>query len=325
VGVFCVDLAEILFGIVVPLLLTLGFGFLTLSNPTSAEFLAARICALLALLDVAAFGGYWLYTSSQLSIGWRLIIGGVLGAAIFALGLGSQLWVDTRQYPRTPSLVFVFGVPLGDNRSAKWLMMLKHFGPEPAYNCYIDFYDDDRKNIEYLWRNGPQPRAFSPPGWYGNSQTTEFVAEAGLETPTRRGFQWEPINPDSQHYTVSINCRAGSFVEKLEVTRVSGVLRAKIVIEHGPGWTAKHPNESPLVFKCEDPEFVTTALATTIPTPRLGVITTPGWKPNYRFEPPVAIIDTNNNIQIVSAIKQADGSDRTDFGCWNLLTKHLGE
>jgi hypothetical protein len=28
-----------------------------------------------------------------------------------------------------PSLAFVFGAPLGDNDSAQWIMMLKHYGP----------------------------------------------------------------------------------------------------------------------------------------------------------------------------------------------------
>ncbi|HUN57136.1 MAG TPA: hypothetical protein VMU41_03420 [Candidatus Binataceae bacterium] len=330
-------IAEILLGIVAPLLLTLGFGFLTLSNPTSGEFLAARICAVLALLDVAGFGGYWLYAASQLSIGWKLVIGGALGATIFALGLGAQLWVDARQYSRAqqtastttsalkPSFVFVFGAPLGDNRSATWLMMLLHFGPESAYNCNIDFYDNDRKNIEHLWHVKHPNLPFVPTGQFDESQKRLYVAEAGVEDGTRQNFTWTPLDPNSQHYTVRISCRAGAFIEKWEVTRVNGILRAKIIIEHGPEWIRNRPEENPLVFKCEDPEFVGTPLATAIPGQKSGLITHPGWKPNYRFEVPVAIIDPNGNLQIASGIKQPDGTTRTDFGCWNILSKHFGE
>src|SRR6185312_7103584 len=43
-----------------------------------------------------------------------------------------------------PSFVFVFGAPLGDNNSSTWMMLLKHYGPGPAHNCTIDFYDKDR-------------------------------------------------------------------------------------------------------------------------------------------------------------------------------------
>jgi hypothetical protein len=246
------------------------------------------------------------------------------------------LWVDTRQSARAqvapattststkPSFVFVFGAPLGDNRSATWLMMALHYGPEPAHNCDVAFYDDDRKNIEHLWRVEHGSPAFSPPGQFEESQKRLHVAEAGAEDGTKHNFTWTPLDPNSQHYTVTISCRAGLFVEKWEVTRVNGLLRAKIIIEHGPEWIRNHPDESPLVFKCKDPEFVSTTLATAIPSQRLGVITHPGWKPNYRVVP-MAIIDPNGNLHIASGIKQPDGSTRTDFGCWNILTKHFGE
>jgi hypothetical protein len=114
------------------------------------------------------------------------------------------------------------------------------------------------------------------------------------------------------------------FVEKWEVTRVNGVLRAKIVIEHGPQWIEKHPNLEHVVFKCEDPEFTSTPLLTAAPnlTPRKAH---PGWKPNHRFDVPVAIIDPNGHIQLMSGVKLPDGSTATDFGCWNILTKHFGD
>src|SRR5690348_8778362 len=47
-----------------------------------------------------------------------------------------------------PSLVFVVGAPLGENNSPIWIMILKHFGLDTAYNCQITFVDEDRKNIE---------------------------------------------------------------------------------------------------------------------------------------------------------------------------------
>jgi len=39
-----------------------------------------------------------------------------------------------------PSLLFVFGAPLGDNNSPTWVMMLKHFGPGAVHNCKIEFF-----------------------------------------------------------------------------------------------------------------------------------------------------------------------------------------
>jgi hypothetical protein len=106
---------------------------------------------------------------------------------------------------------------------------------------------------------------------------------------------------------------------------VGGVLRASITIERGHEWIQKNPHLSPLVFRYKDPEFIGSALATEMPRDRKGKVVHPSWKPQHRFEVPVAILDPNGNIQIVSGVKLPDGSTKTEFGSWNLLTKHLGD
>ncbi|MGB6728844.1 MAG: hypothetical protein WBE74_23325, partial [Terracidiphilus sp.] len=115
------------------------------------------------------------------------------------------------------------------------------------------------------------------------------------------------------------------FEEKWEVTRVHGVLRASITIKRGPLWIQRNPGIEPVVFRCEDPEFIATPLALAIPKSSTAKVVHPGWKPNHRFEIPAAIIDSNGNIEVVSGIKQPDGSTLTDFGCWNILTRHFGD
>jgi hypothetical protein len=218
-----------------------------------------------------------------------------------------------------PSFLFVFGAPLGENDSPVWIMMLKHYGPNTAHNCTVEFFDEDRKNIEHQWLVEHPNSSFLPPeGVPGKSQIRFHIPEAGPEGSTD-SFQWTPIDPNSQHYTVSISCRDGVFVENWEVTRVNGVLRTKITIEHGPQWVEKNPTLSPVVFTCTEPGFVSTALASVLPTKKPQPVN-PGWKPNHRFEFPVAIIDPNGHIQVMSGVKLPDGGQKTDFGCWNLLT-----
>jgi hypothetical protein len=225
---------------------------------------------------------------------------------------------------QTPSFLFVFGVPLGDNDSAQWLMMLRHYGPNPAYNCDIVFYDDDRKNIEHEWLTKHPNSPYPPPGLAGESQKRIHVGEAGPEG-SAGSFIWNPLDPNRQHYTVSISCRDGVFEQKWEVTRVDGILRSSITIERGQQRIKKNAHLSPLVFRYQDPEFVRTTLATEMQKERKGKVVHPGWKPRYRFEVPAAIIDPNGNVQVVSGVKLPDGSTQTDFGSWNLLTKHLGD
>jgi|HubBroStandDraft_2_1064218.scaffolds.fasta_scaffold17396_3 hypothetical protein len=232
--------------------------------------------------------------------------------------------VGARTPRETPSFLFVFGAPLGANDSAKWLMMLRHYGPNPAYNCDITFYDDDRKSIEHQWLVKHPHSPYPPPGLAGGPQKRIHVAEANPEGSAGT-FIWNPLDPNRQHYTVSISCRDGVFEEKWEVTRVNGILRSSITVERGRQWIQKNAHLSPLIFRYEDPAFVRTALATEMPSESTGKVVHQGWKPQYKFDVPVAIIDPNNNVQVLSAITLPDGSRQTEFGSWDLLTHHLGD
>lgn len=250
------------------------------------------------------------------SIGWVAIA--------VAIGLGA-LWtvLEFKRQKLYPSFVFVFGAPLGDNSSPVWVMLLKHFGPNPAYNCDIEFFDEDRKSIEHQWLVRHPNSPYPAPELAGKSQERFHIPEAGAQG-SGGSFQWTPVDPDRQHYTASIICREGTFVEHWEVTRIDGALRTKIRIEHGPQWIEKNPKLNPVIFECVDPEFTSSPLALVLPEMQRQP-THPGWKPNHRFEFPVAIIDPNSHVQVMSGVKLPDGSVKTDFGCWNILLRHYGD
>jgi hypothetical protein len=237
--------------------------------------------------------------------------------------------IPAPEKPKVPSIVFIFGAPLGDNNSSTWIMMLRHYGPGPAHNCACVFYDDDRINIGHQWLVNHPGTPFLPPSQLrelGERSTSLHVAEAGPEGSLQLGsFNWSPLDPDRQHYTVSISCRDGVFAEKWDVTRVDGALRAKLVIEHGPEWIRNNPDKDPVVFRCEDRGFISTPLLTAVPAVTSSRHVHPGWKPNYRIEIPMAIIDSNGNIQVASGLQQPDGTTHANFGCWDILTKHFGD
>jgi hypothetical protein len=280
---------------------------------------------------LAPFLGYWTAITGILIGGAFMVYGVVARSEDVAADLffaSMSQWRTKAEIPKAevkrPSFLFVFGAPLGDNNSATWVMMLKHYGPGPAHNCEIGFFDDDRKNIEHEWLVGHPNIPFPPPGLAGKSQEHRHVVEAGPEGASG-SFNWSPLDPDRQHYTVSISCRDGVFVEKWEVSRVEGILRSRITIERGPQWIENNPGRDPAILKLEDPEFIGSPLATKLPIAAAGRVVHPGWKPSYKFDVPVAIIDSNGNIHVMSAVKQADGSTRNDFGSWNILTRHFGD
>lgn len=226
--------------------------------------------------------------------------------------------------PQTPSFLFVFGAPLGDNDSAQWLMMLTHYGPNPTYNCDIVLYDDDRRNIEHEWLLKHPHSPYPPRGLAGESQKHFHVSEAGPEGSFEK-FAWQPLDPDKQHYTISISCRDGVFEERWEVTRVNGFLRSSITVQRGQQWIQKNPHLSPVVFRYEDTDFAGVPLLAEMPKEKKGKRVHSGWKPQHKFDVPVAIIDPSRNVQVLSGITLPDGTVYTDFGPWNLLTKHLGD
>lgn len=226
--------------------------------------------------------------------------------------------------PDKPSLLFVIGAPLGDNQSGKWIMLVRHYGPSRAYGCNIEFFDRDRKNVEHEWLVKHPDTPFLPAGMFDTSQLVIPIGEGGPEPSTVSNFAWTPLDPNRQHYSANITCRDGYFVESWEVTRVDGVLRTKVVIERGPQWTQDNPTLSPVVFHCQDPEFVPQPLLSEIPKNHAKAVH-PGWKPNHTFQVPSAIIDPNGHVQVLSGVKAADGGTITNFGCWSLLTKHFGD
>jgi hypothetical protein len=325
------EIAWTIVGIVATLLVGVGVSVLGLNPP---EYVVARTCFWVSALLLGCTGLVWELRTEQPT--WWRITAGILIWICVGVGLPESLrWVSKRQAPilpiattgsaveepLIPSLLFVFGSPLGDNSSPIWVMMIRHYGPNPAYNCDIQFFDKDRKNIEHEWLVANPKWPFPPPGIAdGESQKTLHFPEGGPANSVGT-FEWAPLDPNRQHYSASITCRDGVFVENWEITRVDGILRTKITVERGPEWVKKNPYSNPILFTCTDPEFVSTPLATKIP--KKGELIHPGWKPSHEFSIPVAIIDPNGHVQVLLGVTLPDGSTKTDFGCWNILTKHL--
>lgn len=149
----------------------------------------------------------------------------------------------------------------------------------------------------------------------GESQKNLYITEADPVPGVGVGnFQWEPLDPDHQHYTVAISCRDGQFNEDWQIARVNGVLRTEITIERATPWIERNPELERSVFKCADQPLF--GAAQNVNLRRRHIEINPGWKPNHVFTVPVVIVDPNKNLEVMKT---------HDMGCWEILTQHLGE
>lgn len=304
-----------------------GYGFLLagvgmpylidyLFGPTAA-FIVAFVCSL-------AGAGFLVFAHTHGRNDLRRVqIWMAIGLVLVALG-GSGwrvVHMESERQPKTPSFPFVFGAPLGDNVSPVWMMMFKHYGPNPAYNCSVEFYDEDRKHVEYDWLAKHPKLSFVPEEVTGGeSQKFFHISELDpVDNPDR--FEWRPLDPNNQHYGVEIICRGsdGQFHEDWEVSRIDGSLRTSIKLGRPSPALKRNPDLPAVIFECTDTGFTNFPLLSTMP-PNFDISApiNPGWKPHHRFEMPVVIIDPNNNTEVVGM------KGVSSLGCWDLLTKHFG-
>jgi hypothetical protein len=151
------------------LIVALLLAVLVLSDKIS---LIAGICLGLAWLVALV----WMARSEsikRLSIVSRILAttlcGLVLGVAASAFGT----WAISREHP--VNLVFIFGGPLGDNDSTRWVMMERHFGPNPAFNCDLEFTDLGSSSFDW------DPLDPDNQSYLETSETRKFLAVCSMD------------------------------------------------------------------------------------------------------------------------------------------------
>jgi hypothetical protein len=229
----------------------------------------------------------------------------VLLSAFLPLLIMLVLWNPMRfQYMnehRPPGLPFIFGAPFGENDSPIWMMLVKHYGADPAYNCDISFWDADRKEILDDWIKR-HPGAPYSEDLTAASQKNLHVAEIDA-IGQNNNFTWNPVNPDRQHYTIAITCRNGEFEEDWQIARINDVLLTKIkVMRNIPPWA--WPDR--IVFECSDEKFYSAK-------PIFSRLL-------HRYVKfPVIILDPNKNLEVMTQTPE------TPDNCWKFLVGHFGD
>jgi hypothetical protein len=231
--------------------------------------------------------------------------------AVIVVGLWNPMRHQYMQEHLPPSFPFIVGGPLGDNDSAVWKMMVHHYGPSHVSKCRLEFFDEERKKKESEWIDSHHSVYPPPRELVGESQKQFQIPEADPMPGYWMGdFDWTPLDPNHQHYTVGIQCPSAYFYEDLNVVRVEGSLYMEIKIERTESWLKRNPELPRLVFWCGPLPPIPSD-----PPPLIRRERNPHWQPNHTYIKPVVIIDPNNHIQIATY----------NFGCWNILTDHFGD
>jgi hypothetical protein len=70
-----------------------------MGNATAGEFWFARLCFIVAAIDISGLGIYWILLADKSSI-WKLVVGAMAGAIIAPSIIGALLWVNSREVPK---------------------------------------------------------------------------------------------------------------------------------------------------------------------------------------------------------------------------------
>jgi hypothetical protein len=237
---------------------------------------------------------------------------------VICSALWSPLQKQYRQEHQSPSFPFVFGAPLGDNDSARWVMVAEHFGPNSVDNCDIEFLDMDRSDIQREWLNAHRDSLFAPPDLVGESykdlpHISEMDPDSGLGGAS---FNWDPLDPDKQHYRAVITCHGIAAMEDWQIKRLNGVLRTSLRVEAESRWLERHPEANKLLFDCTDSQYFDKDQYFTQIPHRTGVF--PGYgKRGHVYQAPLLIIAGPNKLWSLAL--------NHSIGCWDLLNKHFGD
>jgi hypothetical protein len=115
----------------------------------------------------------------------------------------------------TPSFVYIAPGVWSPAPRNLWLMLIRHYGPEPVNNIEIVFVDKDRQNAISKKESATEQEI------RGEQVTLHFPEIDPTEGFWAKTFPWAPLDPDHEHFEIVEVCREGRFSEKLDIERVN--------------------------------------------------------------------------------------------------------
>ena len=146
--------------------------------------------------------------------------------------------------PQVRSRSFIYVVPgvWSTGPVPRWIMLVKHAGPDPVFNIELLIVDKDRQAAL------SKKKSSAPQDIEAMERTLRFPEIDPIEGVWAKMFFWQPLNPQDEHYEVVVASREGEFYERLGVKKTAaGKWKYKMRVSDR--------ESGAVLINCRDPEF----------------------------------------------------------------------
>jgi hypothetical protein len=199
-----------------------GYGFLLVGTGTPfliSELLGLRwaivISVACTVVGVAFLvsGHRHKETAKPKTIWEWLAVGGSLCTSIVLISIGVIHAVVPLRASINPSLAYVVGGFWSPAPQEEWVMMIRHYGPDPINNIEMVFTDENIRKAQ------SESGAVDVSKW---ERILHFDELDPTESVYAKEFPWKTLNPDDENYTVVTSFRQGFVIETLHLRRING-------------------------------------------------------------------------------------------------------
>jgi hypothetical protein len=172
---------------------------------------------------------------------WPRVATGLWRIAGIWFAVGPVYFVYANHELRKPSLVYVVPGFWSPSPVPRWLMLVRHYGPQPVYNIELVFMDEDKR------RAAAGNKSMTPEQTAAMTATFHLTELDPTENFWATQFPWSPALPAHEHFSVVATSREGRFGETLTIEQTHG----KWLYE----MTIVNLRTQQIITKCRDVEF----------------------------------------------------------------------
>jgi hypothetical protein len=147
---------------------------------------------------------------------WPRAAMGLWGLTVLWFVGGLVYFVHARHESTKASFVYVIPGFWSPSPVPRWLMLVRHYGPQPVYNIELVFMDEDKR------RAAAGKRSVTSEQIAAMTATFHLTELDPTENFWATQFPWSPAVLAHQHFSVVATSREGRFGETLNIEQIHG-------------------------------------------------------------------------------------------------------